>query len=198
MERLNLSAPGLGLSDEPTKVLSPRIDVIPHGIDDWFFEYPSAEPVPCTVAAWGRISSEKGFEHLLTAAACLPRIGFKIWGITGDTERERRRYREALENQAASLDNVELDFRRDGIRGEELWNSIDMAEIVVMPSLYEPFGLINVEALARGRPVITTATAGGKYIMGAPGKGRLPYGYLVSTDATVLSDEIEEALSHFF
>ncbi len=42
------------------------------------------------------------------------------------------------------------------------WNSVDVA---VVPSLYEPFGLVAVEALACGVPVIAAATGGLKEIV---------------------------------
>lgn len=44
----------------------------------------------------------------------------------------------------------------------EFWNSVDVA---VVPSLYEPFGLVALEALACGVPVIAAAAGGLKEIV---------------------------------
>jgi glycosyltransferase involved in cell wall biosynthesis len=42
-------------------------------------------------------------------------------------------------------------------RMPDFWNSVDIA---VVPSLYEPFGLVALEALACGVPVVATAVGG--------------------------------------
>jgi glycosyltransferase involved in cell wall biosynthesis len=47
-------------------------------------------------------------------------------------------------------------------RMPEFWNSVDVA---VVPSLYEPFGLVALEALACGVPVVATTAGGLKEIV---------------------------------
>lgn len=42
------------------------------------------------------------------------------------------------------------------LEGEELIHWIDQATLLVFPSLYESFGLPNVESMARGTPVVTS------------------------------------------
>jgi len=44
----------------------------------------------------------------------------------------------------------------------KFWNSVDVA---VVPSLYEPFGLVALEALACGVPVVATTAGGLKEIV---------------------------------
>jgi glycosyltransferase involved in cell wall biosynthesis len=70
------------------------------------------------------------------------------------------------------------------------WNSLDVA---VVPSLYEPFGLVALEALACGVPVIASAVGGLKEIVIDGRCGLLvPPGdpaALARALCTVLSDE---------
>ena len=70
-------------------------------------------------------------------------------------------------------------------------------DVVVVPSLYEPFGLVIVEALARGKPVLTTLTTGGRHIMNRQTPGPVPFGYLVEADPRSLTDAIGAALRQY-
>lgn len=47
------------------------------------------------------------------------------------------------------------------------------ADAYIMPSLYEPFGNANMEAMAMGLPVITSRTSGAAELVGAAGAGRV-------------------------
>jgi glycosyltransferase involved in cell wall biosynthesis len=47
-----------------------------------------------------------------------------------------------------------------------LMRSVD---VFVFPSRYEPFGLVILEALASGLPIVTTATSGGSEVVGGAG-----------------------------
>lgn len=66
------------------------------------------------------------------------------------------------------------------------------ADAFVLPTIYEPFPNVNLEAMACGTPVITTATAGGADLV-EPGIN----GYLVSDAFAVdeLSQRIDQLLS---
>jgi glycosyltransferase involved in cell wall biosynthesis len=55
---------------------------------------------------------------------------------------------------------------------ENPYSYMARASVVVLPSAYEAFGLVLVEALALGTPVISTNTAGGREILGR-GSGQL-------------------------
>lgn len=65
------------------------------------------------------------------------------------------------------------------------------ADLFVLPTIYEPFPNVNLESMACGTPVITSATAGGADLV-APGKT----GWLVQDpwSATELADRIDLAL----
>lgn len=55
-------------------------------------------------------------------------------------------------------------------RMRDFWNSLDIA---VVPSLYEPFGLVALEAMACGVPVVASAIGGLKEIIEEGGSGLL-------------------------
>jgi len=194
---INYYANILGIGVALEENLEERIAIIPHGISEEFFEAPRFLTQPNKVVAWGRVSAEKGFEYLIEAASRLPNKEFLIFGTKGDEERSRRKYCLMLEDMAAKHSNVHLDFREGGVRGAELIKMIDSGEIIAMPSLYESFGLVNGEALARGKPVITTTTAGGKFIMGTEIPSQLPYGYVLANDGR-LAEGIFSSLNSFF
>ncbi|MDP6627177.1 MAG: glycosyltransferase family 4 protein [Methanopyri archaeon] len=40
------------------------------------------------------------------------------------------------------------------------WGLLDTADVLVLPSLYEPFGVVALEAMARGRPVLVSSIGG--------------------------------------
>jgi len=175
--------------------LEGRVQVIPHGITDEFFSSPFGEQTD-RVVAWGRVSQEKGFEYLIDAAARFLDTEFLIFGTLDDTERNRHDYHGLLKSKAGP--NVTLDFRKGGIRDAELLEYIDSASLVVMPSLYETFGLVNAEALARGKPVITTNNSGASYIMEGAHPGIRPYGFVLNNENSTLSCDIGDSIEAFF
>lgn len=107
------------------------------------------EGVPL-VLALGRLHQKKGFDILLAALAQVP--GVWLW-LAGEGE-----LRGALEAQAARLglaDRVRfLGWRTDRAA------LLAACDVCVMPSRYEPFGTVMIEAWAAGRPLIAAAAAG--------------------------------------
>jgi glycosyltransferase involved in cell wall biosynthesis len=65
--------------------------------------------------------------------------------------------------------------------GEHLWNSYAAADVLVLASRVEPYGMVVTEALARGLPVIATAAGGLPEALGWTNDGRRP-GLLVPPD----------------
>lgn len=71
-------------------------------------------------------------------------------------------YRETLEEQADEMENVSfLGFTSH----DELPPYMATADVLVVPSLIEAFGIVNIEALASGTPVIGADTGGIKDIV---------------------------------
>lgn len=104
----------------------------------------------------GRLVVDKGFDVALQAMAVLhqryPQLRLRLAGIGREMPTlQALRVELGLE---ACVDM--LGF----VSAEEMPNEIDQASIVIVPSVYEPFGLIALEALMRGRPVIASQVGG--------------------------------------
>jgi len=100
----------------------------------------------------GRIVKQKGLAVLIRAA----REVDAEFAVCGDG-----RQLEAMRSLARRI-GVERRMRFTGwLSAEELAREFSEASVVVVPSLWpEPFGLVGIEALAAGRPVIASATGG--------------------------------------
>jgi glycosyltransferase involved in cell wall biosynthesis len=97
----------------------------------------------------------KRIDRLLEAAAALPKGG-REWTLllVGSGPEE-----DALRRQAAVLgiaDRVRFLGYRDNV-----WDLVAAADLVPVPSGYEAFGLVVVEAMALDRPVVAFSDSGG-------------------------------------
>jgi len=158
-----------------------RIEVIPN-----FSSIPPAAAVTAAgneLAMVGRLVPKKGADVLLRAMARLVRQGMDVrLRVAGDGgERER------LVALAASLglqDRVHFAGWQWDIAG-----FLDGASLFVLPSLDEPFGIALIEAMARGVPIVATATQGPREIMTEREGWLVPPG-----DEAALADAIRAAL----
>ena len=109
------------------------------------------DDVPLLLAL-GRLHPKKGFDVLLKALAQVERAWLWLAG-----EGELRAELEALAVSAGVADRVRfLGWRTDR---EALLAACD---VCVMPSRYEPFGTVMIEAWAANRPLVVAAAAGPK------------------------------------
>ena len=102
----------------------------------------------------GRLDPRKGIETLLRAVALLSATTLEVVGHSDDD------YRATLATLAAELGVVErVTF--GAIPRDQLAAKYRAADVFVFPSEWtEPFGLVPVEAMACGTPVIATCTGG--------------------------------------
>jgi glycogen(starch) synthase len=134
------------------------VDTIPNQIDTSLFR-PARTSSPArrpTLLFAGRLEYEKGVQTLLHAlpvvARRLPEIRLRIVG--------RGTYADHLHRQARQLGldgRVRFDGFVDPDRLRDLYVS---SHAVVVPSLYEPFGLVALEAMACGVPVVVSDAGG--------------------------------------
>jgi alpha-maltose-1-phosphate synthase len=107
----------------------------------------------------GRITPQKGLVHLLDAASWLdPQVQLVLCAGAPDTPEFGAQIRARV---------TELQARRDGVfwiqqmlPRPQVVQLLSHATVFVCPSVYEPFGLINVEAMACELPVVASATGG--------------------------------------
>ena len=125
----------------------------------------------------GRLHPKKGLERLFTAMAGLPaHVSLDVYG-TGDPA-----YTGGLQQMAACFDGrIRLHGHVDGAAKSMAFAGADLC---VLPSYSENFGIAVAEALAHGVPVLTTT--------GTPWQGleQQGCGRWLDLDQTSLSDEI--------
>ncbi len=146
-----------------------NIRVIPNGIDPAVWK-PTEDPERLRgfgidlekpyVLFVGRITRQKGIIHLVRALHFLPE-GTQVVLAAGapDTPEIAEEMKAAIEAaRATSKQHIiwipEMLLRRDLIA---LYSG---AYVFVCPSVYEPFGIINLEAMACARPVVASAVGG--------------------------------------
>jgi glycogen synthase len=144
-----------------------KIDVIPNGVDPRRFDALNgmdlssfrvdfAQPDEPLIYYVGRIVPEKGLTVLIDAAPRVlerwPGAKFVIAG-GGDYVHELRAKTNALGLDSNIIFPGRIsDEVRDGL--------FKVADCAVFPSLYEPFGIVALEAMAAGTPVVVSDTGG--------------------------------------
>jgi len=123
--------------------------------------FPLDLPFERYVLGLGRVVPKKGFDLLLSAFATVaeghPTVGLVIGG---DGSARRDLIRQAAELGVA--DRVVLPGRLD--RAQVAW-AMANAEVFALPSRVEPFGIVVIEALRAGRPVVVSARGGAPEII---------------------------------
>lgn len=129
--------------------------VIPNGID--VPEYlPNSDSPERTLLFLGRIHPIKGLEFLLRAWEAV-QYRFTDWRlrIVGPSERG---YRDEIQRFAENLQLERVEFV-DPVYGERKVREYREADLFVLPTRHENFGLVVAEALAAGTPAIVTKGA---------------------------------------
>jgi glycogen synthase len=142
-----------------------RIAVIPNGVDPNDLR-PSgdlqamrkefAAPHEKLVLLVGRLVYEKGFQLALDALpAVIEQVGNVRFLVAGSGTHEA-----ALRSQAECLGLGEHGTFLGWIGDDVLHSLYRIADLCVVPSIYEPFGLVALEAMASGCPCIVADTGG--------------------------------------
>jgi glycosyltransferase involved in cell wall biosynthesis len=104
---------------------------------------------PLVIGAYGRFCGQKGFEHLIRAMALVStqEAILRLGGMGPDEDKLRR--------LADGLGNVTFCGQVS-----DLGAFLSGCDVIAIPSMFEPFGLVCLESKAAGRPVIASAVDG--------------------------------------
>jgi D-inositol-3-phosphate glycosyltransferase len=143
-----------------------KIAVVPCGVDTVLFAPGDPDAARAALGLGGgplllyvgRIAPIKGLETLLDAVACLRGAGHpaRLVVVGGDTDERRDSHEADLRRRAARQglgDAVTFVGAQPQDRLREYYVA---ADATVLPSYYESFGMVALEAMACGTPVIAT------------------------------------------
>jgi glycogen synthase len=175
-----------------------KITAIPNGIDPRDLEPVAADldalrlkyarPEDRLVLLVGRLVYEKGFHLALDALAPIVRrrrgVRFVVAGTgTAEAELKRQARRLGLTDHGAFL----------GWIGDDMLHSLyRISEVCIVPSIYEPFGLVALEAMASGCLCVVADTGGLREVVPVDGTVGLRF---PSRDATALGAVLERILT---
>jgi starch synthase len=135
-----------------TELFAPRADdavVRRHGLD----------PGRPTIVYVGRITRQKGLPHLLAAVARLHADAqLLLCASAPDTPEIAAEVERAVTSLRATRTGVV--WIRDPLPRPDLVALLSSATVFVCPSVYEPLGIVNLEAMACGVPVVASAVGG--------------------------------------
>ncbi|MEW2636382.1 glycosyltransferase [Streptomyces sp. NPDC048389] len=154
-----------------------RVDVVPCGVDtDAFTPHGPAAARGAyrhRLVQIGRVVPRKGAAVSVTALTRLPGVELLVVGGPSaarlDDDPEVRRLRD-LAHGLGVADRVRFT---GAVPGGDVAPLLRSADVVLCPGDYEPFGIVPLEAMACGRPVVATAVGGHLDTVADPATGRL-------------------------
>jgi glycogen synthase len=146
-----------------------RVRVIHNGIDpDEYRPRPAPatlrslgiDPTAPSVLFVGRITRQKGILHLVRAIKYLtPGLQVVLCAGAPDTDAIAAEMT-ALVAEAKRASDDEVVWLPEMLPKEDVISLYTHASVFVCPSVYEPFGIINLEAMACETPVVASAVGG--------------------------------------
>ncbi len=145
---------------------SEKVEVIPNGIDSAKYQLPvdrwwvrsryGLQPNEKLVLCVGRLVPQKGIEYLIRAAPLIhSRYPEAKLLIVGDGWQ-----RDQLERLAQSVGYRWKITFTGFLPDQEVIALMNSADVLVVPSIYEPFGIVALEGMAAGVPVVASQIGG--------------------------------------
>ncbi len=108
----------------------------------------------------GRVQKYKGLEQIVRVLPFLDKkVIFYVMG--GEVDNESNRLKEIAKSLGV-LDRVIIAGRVDE---DEKLKGLDETDVFILPSEWEAFGIVLIEAMARGCALVSTKTEGGKFVV---------------------------------
>ena len=158
--------------------------VVGYGVDLELFSTRTEAPAgkPLTVGFVGALSQRKGARYLLAAMASLPKGAAKLIIYT----------RAAVgRDLIRGFEGVDVEIR-GGLSDAALAADMKRCDLVALPSIAEGFGLVILEAMACGVPVLCTTSTGGADFIQHRQNGLL----IEPGSAESIHQELDWALTH--
>lgn len=138
---------------------TPRVHVIPCGVDTEYFTERESLPRSATVLTISRMVPRKGVDTVIRAIAQLPGVRLQVVGGPGsewekDPEVQRLR---AVADELGVAGRVEF---LGPVPRSQVPELMRRADVVATLPWYEPFGIVPLEAMACGVPVVGSAVGG--------------------------------------
>lgn len=186
-----------------------KISIIPPGVDTTLFRpmdknaaktYIHADVDHQIVLAVGRMDPVKGFDVLLYALKTLfqrnPSVSDNIclWIVGGDIEQQKTQWSKELQKLDILRSELGLTTTVRFVPPqpqEALPYYYNAADVLVMPSHYESFGMVALEALSCNTPVITTDVTGISSILKKSNQGHI----VSANNPLTLATELHHVLS---
>jgi D-inositol-3-phosphate glycosyltransferase len=153
-----------------TDVDPARVAVVPCGVDTELFTPGAADAARAAlglvegplVLYVGRLAPIKGLETLLDAVALLERRGrrLRLSIVGGEADEPSDSHEAELRRRIETLGIGDLVGFVGAQRQEALRTHYVAADVTVLPSHYESFGMVALEAMACGSPVVASRVGG--------------------------------------
>ncbi len=135
----------------------------------------------------GRLTHQKGVGHLLNAAPHVLKENSEAKFIIAGTGDDKRNY----QNLAKSLKLDDKILFTGYLEEKEMLSMFKTSDIVVAPSVYEPFGIVALESGAAKKPIVGSYTGGLKETIIHEWSGLHSY----PADSKSVANELNRALS---
>ncbi|WP_100406803.1 1,4-alpha-glucan branching protein domain-containing protein [Bacillus solitudinis] len=137
-----------------------KVTVIPNGVDFELIRPKRITDFPTnqkfTVFSVGRIVKEKGYQSVIDAADKIREMQGQVEFVIAGKGPMLEEYRHQVSERGLEDFVQFLGFISDDERNE--WFA--RCDVVIFPSLYEPFGIVALEGMAAGKPTVVSDTGG--------------------------------------